>query len=269
MNSSGLYIADTGNCRVIEIAASSGTQWGISMTAGDMYVIAGRTGQCALGNDAKVATQSDLDDPVSLHLGAGTHGSDLYIADAGNNRIQEIAATTETEWGQSMTATFVYTVAGSSAGTSGQSTTAARRRALASPTRRASPSTATATCTSPTRATAASQEVPVSTGTYCGTSMTQIDLYTVAGRNGGTNCTIGFDNKAANPVEPVDRRPRYATRTATCTSPTAATTGSRRSPAPTHTEFGQSMTADYVYTVAGSLGDTGRLRRWRRWPPRR
>ena len=38
---------------------------------------------------------------------------DIYIADAGNNRIQEIAATDHTQWGITMTAGDVYTVAGS------------------------------------------------------------------------------------------------------------------------------------------------------------
>ena len=41
------------------------------------------------------------------------------IADSGNNRIQEIAAANGTQWGQSMTADDMYTVAGSAAGTSG------------------------------------------------------------------------------------------------------------------------------------------------------
>ena len=55
-------------------------------------------------------------------MGAGSCG-DLYIADSGYNRIQEVAATTKTQWGQSMTADYVYTVAGSSAGTGGFSGT--------------------------------------------------------------------------------------------------------------------------------------------------
>ncbi len=259
VNSSGLYISDSGNCRVIEIAATSGTQWGISMTAGDMYVIAGRTGQCALGNDAKVATQSDLIDPASLHLGAGTHGSDLYIADAGNNRIQEIAATTGTEWGQSMAATFVYTVAGSSAGTAGQSNngTLATSAGLTAPQGVTIDGNGnmfiadTGNCRV--------EEVPLSSGTFFGTSMTQFDLYTVAGRN-SASCTIGFDNKAANqsnlwsPTSVRDPNNNlYISDSGNDRVQEVAGTN--------HTEFGQPMTANFVYTIAGNssgtAGDSG------------
>ena len=42
--SGDLYIADTGNSRIQEIAATSHTQWGIAMTAGDVYTIAGEAG---------------------------------------------------------------------------------------------------------------------------------------------------------------------------------------------------------------------------------
>ena len=62
MDSSGdLFIADTGNSRVVEIAAVAGTQWGsIVMAVNKLYVVAGRTGEPALGTDAKAATSSDL-----------------------------------------------------------------------------------------------------------------------------------------------------------------------------------------------------------------
>ena len=32
VNSLGLYVADTQDCRIVEVAAATGTQWGISMT---------------------------------------------------------------------------------------------------------------------------------------------------------------------------------------------------------------------------------------------
>ena len=35
------YLADTGNNRVLEIAGSTGAQWGIPMTAGDVYQLSG------------------------------------------------------------------------------------------------------------------------------------------------------------------------------------------------------------------------------------
>jgi len=39
----------------------------------------------------------------------------IYIADTSNNRVQEVAATTHSQWGISMTAGDVYTIAGSPA----------------------------------------------------------------------------------------------------------------------------------------------------------
>lgn len=121
-DASGLYIADTGNCRVDEIAASSGMQWGISMTAGDMYHIAGRgVNNCGAGLDNQLPTQSNLDQPASVTLGVGSHAGDVYIADSGNNRIQEIPLAGGLEWGQQMTAGNVYTVAGDPAGSAGTS----------------------------------------------------------------------------------------------------------------------------------------------------
>ena len=79
----------------------AGTQWGsISMTANDQYTIAGTTGTCGSSGDNGVATSADLNQPTSIHFGAGTHSGDVYIADTNNNRIQEVAAAGETQWGK-------------------------------------------------------------------------------------------------------------------------------------------------------------------------
>src|SRR5260370_18385548 len=121
-NSSGRYIADTNNCRVVESAATTGKQGGnISMTANDEYTIAGTTGSCGTSGDNGLATSAKLTQPASIHFGAGSHAGDVYIADTGNNRIQEVAASGGNEWGKSMNANDIYTTAGSSTGASGMS----------------------------------------------------------------------------------------------------------------------------------------------------
>lgn len=254
VSGSGLFIADTGNCRIVEIAATSGTQYGISMTAGDTYVIAGRTGQCAVGNDNKVATQSDLSSPTGLHIGAAGHGADLYIADTSNNRIQEIAGANETEWGQSMTAADVYTVAGSSAGTSGQtnSGTKATSALLAAPQGVTIDGNNNMYIADTDNCRV--EEVPWSSGTFWGQSMTQYFDYVVSGRN-ATSCTIGFDNKIATssnlwfPTSVRDPNGNlYITDSGNNRVQEVA--GSN------HTEFGQSMTANFVYTIVGSSSGT-------------
>jgi RHS repeat-associated protein len=113
-----LYIADGGNNRVQEVAAATGTQWGQSMTADDMYTIAGSSASHGASGDGGAASAAKLYMPYSVAIDTA---GDLYIADGGNNRVQEIAAATGTQWGQSMTANDIYTVAGSSSGTSGSS----------------------------------------------------------------------------------------------------------------------------------------------------
>ncbi len=180
--SGNLYIADSTNNRIQEVAASGGTQWGQSMTANDIYTVAGSSsGSSGSSGDGGAATSALLSGPAGIVLdasgnlyiadatnnklrevasgalpfssltadnvttlaGTGTAGTtgdngqaseallktpsavvadssgNLYIADKANNRVQEIAATTHTQWGISMTAGDVYTIAGSSAGTSG------------------------------------------------------------------------------------------------------------------------------------------------------
>ena len=66
--------------------------------------------------DGGAATSALLGGPYAI---AFDSSGNLYIADRSNNRIQEVAASTATNWGQSMTADDIYTVAGSSSGTSG------------------------------------------------------------------------------------------------------------------------------------------------------
>jgi RHS repeat-associated protein len=251
-----LYIADSENARLLEVPAASGNQRGVSpMTAGDIYVIAGRTGDATIGNDNKVATSSDLNDPVAVHTG-GT-SENLFIADAGNNRIQEIAATDETAWGQTMTANFVYTVAGSSAGTAGSTGDggAAVSALLNNP--QGMTIGASGDMYIADSANDRIQEVPATTGTQWGTiSMTRLDIYTVAGRTG--DGTIGNDGKLAtssdlwNPtsVRETNGGNLYIADSQNMRVQEVADT--------THTEFGQSMTADFVYTIAGSpSGATG------------
>jgi YD repeat-containing protein len=114
-----LYIGDGGNNRVQEVAVSTGSQWGQSMTANDIYTVVGSSsGTSGHTGDGGGATSSLLNLPRDV---AFDSGGNLYVADGGNNRIQEVAASTSTQWGQSMTIDDIYTIAGSSSGTSGSS----------------------------------------------------------------------------------------------------------------------------------------------------
>ena len=113
-----LYIADTGNNRVQEVAATTHSQWGLAMTAGDIYTVAGSASGYGSSGDGGAATSALLDAPIGVALDAQ---GNLYIADDDNNRVQEVAATTHSQWGLSMTAGDIYTVAGSASGAYGSS----------------------------------------------------------------------------------------------------------------------------------------------------
>lgn len=72
------------------IAAASGTQWGQSMTAGDIYTVAG-SATAASGNsgDGGPAASALMQTTESISLDPA---GDMYITDNTNNTIREVAA---------------------------------------------------------------------------------------------------------------------------------------------------------------------------------
>src|SRR5437764_1398235 len=103
-----VLVADTSNSRVRMIAATSGTFYGVAMTAGDIYTVAG-TGTAAFAGDGGPATAAELYFPNATTVdGAGN----LVLADFYNNRIRVVTAASGTFYGQAMTAGDIYTVAG-------------------------------------------------------------------------------------------------------------------------------------------------------------
>jgi trimeric autotransporter adhesin len=112
--SGNLVIADNGNGRVRVVAASTGTFYGQAMTAGDIYTVAG-DGNKVYSGDGGPATSAGIS-PTGV---AVDPAGNLVIADAANNRVRLVAASTGTFYGQAMTAGDIYTVAGD--GTSGYS----------------------------------------------------------------------------------------------------------------------------------------------------
>src|SRR6202166_117929 len=115
--SGNLYVADNVNNRVQEVAGTTHSQWGISMTAGDVYTIAGSaSGSSGTSGDGGAATSALLAGPAGVALDAS---GNLYIADGlTNNRVQFVAASTcssSCPWGLASTmANDIYTIAGSS-----------------------------------------------------------------------------------------------------------------------------------------------------------
>ena len=104
-----VLVADTSNNRVRMIAATSGTFYGIAMTAGDIYTVAG-TGTGGFAGDGGLAATAELSGPEAV---AVDESGNLVISDSGNERIRVVAATSGTFYGIAMTAGDIYTVAGS------------------------------------------------------------------------------------------------------------------------------------------------------------
>jgi len=247
-----VFIADSSNNRVQEIAASTHAQFGISMTAGDVYTVAGSGhGSAGLGGDAGPATAAFITSPQAIAVDTA---GDLYIADTGNNRVQEVAAGTGTQWGQSMTAGDVYTVAGSAAGVSGLAGDGgpAASALLNSPAGVAVDGAGDLLIADEVNNRV--QEVPAAAGS----GMTAGDMYTIAGSAAGTAGSSGDGGAAQNGLL---RDPAGVTADPAGDVLIADSANNRiqEIPAKTGAQRGQAMTAGDIYTAAGSAAGTSGL----------
>jgi hypothetical protein len=107
-----LLIADSDDDTVRFVPAASGTYYGQSMTADQIYTIAGteRTAcSSAPCGDGGAATSAYLDRPGGVAVdGAG----DLLIADTDDDTVRFVPVASGTYYNQSMTADHIYTIAG-------------------------------------------------------------------------------------------------------------------------------------------------------------
>ncbi|MGD0056228.1 MAG: hypothetical protein ABSC34_12430, partial [Acidimicrobiales bacterium] len=238
-----IVIADTGDNAVRFIPASSGTYFGQSMTAHDIYTIAG-DGNAYFGGNGGAGPSAYLDAPGGVAFDAS---GDVAIADTTNNEVRFVPNTSGTYFGVSMTAGDIYDVAGNNtAGYSGNAG-AATSAELRAPNNVAFDSSGDLIVSDTGNNVV--RFVPKATGTYFGVSMTASDIYAVAG-----NATAGYSGNGG------------AATSAELKSPTDATVDSagdlliadagnnvvRFVPASTASYYGQSMTAHDIYTVAGN-----------------
>jgi sugar lactone lactonase YvrE len=108
-----VVFADLGNNRVRVVAEATGNFYGIPMTAGDIYTVAGN-GTPGHSGDGGPAISAELNGPKDVKI---DHHGNLVIADGSNNRIRVVADTTGEFYGVHMTADHIYSVAGN--GTAG------------------------------------------------------------------------------------------------------------------------------------------------------
>jgi DNA-binding beta-propeller fold protein YncE len=106
--SGDLLIADTANCRVLLVAASTGTRFGMPVLRDHSYTLAGN-GICGSAGDGGPATVAEVWDPGAL---AVDPNGNVLIADQGNRSIRELAARGGTFYGISIAADHLGTVAG-------------------------------------------------------------------------------------------------------------------------------------------------------------
>ncbi len=100
----------TTNCEIRVLAAITGTHYGIAMTAGDIYSIAGST-TCAGSDASESADGSPAASAELTHVGTvlvDSAGNVLFSDDAG---VHVVASATGTFYRQPMTAGDLYTVA--------------------------------------------------------------------------------------------------------------------------------------------------------------
>jgi trimeric autotransporter adhesin len=242
-----VLIADISNNRIRMIAATSGTFYGVAMTAGDMYTVAGN-GTGGFAGDGGPAGAARLSGPQAVAVdGAGN----LVISDTGNQRIRVVAATSGTFYGQAMTAGDIYTVAGNGrfefSGDGGPATAAGLRDPMGVTVDPSGNLVIADNFDSRVRVVAATS------GTFYAVAMTAGDIYTVAGNgtaafagDGGpaTAAELYFPNATAvDGAGNLVIADYYNNQVRVI----AATSGSF---------YGQAMTAGDIYTVAGTGSPT-------------
>ena len=237
-----VLIADTNHARIRVVAASTGTFYGQHMTAADIYTVAG-DGTTGYSGDGGPATRAELDQPSAMALDAA---GNALIADAGNDRVRVVAASSGTFYGRPMTAGDIYTVAGD--GTFGYSGDGgpATRAELSLPfgvTVDGAGNILTADTFNHRIRVVAS-----STGTFYGQPMTAGDIYTVAG-----NGLAGYtgDGGPATAAELKYPHGVAADRAGNLVIADTQNNRIRVVAASTGTFYGQPMTAGDIYTVAG------------------
>ena len=245
-----LYVADTSNNRIEEVPASSGTQWGIAMTGGDMYTVAGSSsGVAGDSGDGGAPSSSLLSHAAWVTL---DKAGDVFIADAANNRVQEMYAPGGQNFGNtSWTPGDVYTVAGSTSGTSGTSGDGGSAGSALLNYVGAVAIDSAGDLFIADKANNRVQEVAAATGTQFGQPMTRGDMYTIAGSSTGAAGIVGDGGPATSAL----LNGAWVVATDTAGDVYIADNGNNRIqevPSASGTQWGQSMTAGDMYTVAGS-----------------
>ena len=242
-----LILADEDANAIRVVAIRSGTFYGLPMTAGDIYTVAGTGpvsgGVCgSFAGDGGPATAAALCQPNAVTV---DNEGNLLFSDSGFSRVRALAVKTGRFYGQAMTAGDIYTIAGDGHGGLGGD---------------GGPATKAGLVLSPGAGLAVdgrgnlmvTEEVSVrmvaaKTGTFYGKKMTKGNIYTIA-RAPGPGFVLTVATDPANNVIFGEATLEQAT----LVKVLAARSGRF---------YGHQMTANHIYTAAGGgrpvLGDGG------------
>jgi hypothetical protein len=174
-----LLIADVESGRIRVVATQTGEFYGQSMTAGDIYTVAGGDAQGSTGDDVP-ALQADIEEPIAVTT--DSNGNIVFSEDFVDKLIRVVAVSTGTFYGQAMTAGDIYSIAGQGGEPDGGPAAMAGLRHPGGLTFDAAGNLVLVDAHSGHGRVRA---IAASTGTFYGQAMTAGDIYTIAG--GGNN----------------------------------------------------------------------------------
>jgi hypothetical protein len=247
-NPAGVTVDLQGNVYVVEnsghvlrfIPQTSGTYFGVSMTANYIYTLAGDPWYGGSSGDGGLASASRLASPFGVEVDAA---GNVYIADTGNSRVRFIPKTSGTYFGVSMTANYIYKIAGTTDGNSGDGglATSAQFFRISSVAVDAGGNLYIVD-----HYNRRIRFVPKTSGTYFGVAMVANYVYRIAGGggslgDGGLATSAYFDYPGVVRVDgggnvyisDGQNRIRFIPKTS-------------------GTYFGSARTANYIYTIAGT-----------------
>ncbi len=245
-NAGNIFVAEWFNNSVRMIPAATANCFGVNMTAGSIYTVAGN-GAAAYTGDSGPATSATINNPYAIAVDGN---GDLFIADTGNNAIRFVPATTGTYFGLPRTRANIYTIAGSggAANFSGDGAAATSAK-LANPYGLAVDGLGNLIVSDTNNFRV--RMVPAITNSYYGTGpITAENIDTIAGTGVAGN---SGDTAAATSAQ-VTFRNIAVSLTRDLYFADSNHNVIRMIPATTASHFGVSMTAGDIYTIAGGGG---------------